>query len=158
MHEEHAPSRLYGYGLQYPNTRSPGLIASFPARHHSACIYFAPDQIIENIQGGFADAIGRRLLSEPTAKLPLKGEGAKDNVARSRLHQLVRACGLKDKSGRPKIRKVLAEAKDIYDSLRGSGGYSLGAKNKWDPTRRMEKESNLKLRWLSRASRANAVG
>lgn len=95
-------------------------------------VYLARAQIIENKQGGTGDAIGKLLLSEPSAKLPLKGDGAEDDPARLRLHQLVRACGLKDNNRRPKIGDVLAEAKRIYDSLGGPGGYRLGDKQ-WVP-------------------------
>lgn len=82
-------------------------------------------QIVEHQQGGrkHEPEIGRLLVSDRSAKLPLKDEGGSDRPT-SRLHRLVRACGSWDRNRRPKIDEVLAEAKGIYDSLSGSGGYS----------------------------------
>lgn len=82
-------------------------------------------QIVEHQQGGRKNEpeIGHLLVSDQNAKLPLENEGASDGPT-SRLHRLVRACGSSDRHCRPKIGDVLAEAKDIYDSLSGSGAYN----------------------------------
>ncbi|CAM9489103.1 unnamed protein product [Pylaiella littoralis] len=87
-------------------------------------------EIIENKQGGVGEPIGTRLRLEPTAKLPLTGEGAEDHPTRLRLHQLVRACGLADTKRRWKIGDVLAEAKSIYDSL-GQSGATASTGSPW---------------------------
>lgn len=84
-------------------------------------------QIIEHRQGGkkHDNGIGYELLARPHRKLELNGEEDEGYPARSRLHKLIRRCGLLDRSRRPEIRDVLREAKLIFDSLSGSGGHRV---------------------------------
>eukprot|EP00903_Cladosiphon_okamuranus_P014546 g13493.t1 len=78
-------------------------------------------EILANRQGGVGPAIGQALLSNPHDRLPFKGEETESDPARLRLYELVRKCGRLDRKGRPIIRDVLVEAKDIFDSLSGPG-------------------------------------
>lgn len=82
-------------------------------------------QIIENTKGGKKGglAVGFQLLTNELAKLPLT---ECDDPCEARLHKLVRDCGLKERKARPKIDKVLAEAKSIYDSVVRGSGETLG--------------------------------
>eukprot|EP00752_Nemacystus_decipiens_P002586 g2420.t2 len=80
-------------------------------------------EIVEHLQGGrvHEPEIGHLLLSRPTARLRLtRKEGATDSPT-SRLHRLIRRCGSAKRDSRPRIGDALSEAKEIFDSLSGTG-------------------------------------